>query len=199
MKTWERGRAEGFGSDGSVMNVNLSLKVGMIQTLNLRLILSVIISVIAMPELVLAIDPNPPGDLAVSVFMAESPDFIQEWVNTPSSFGPTIHRIKKARFNQQVHAGFIVTGYTRQENFQVNFVVNVKITDPTGKVILDQKSWARLSNEMSKERSFILADPVLDLMIETGDPAGKYRIEATVLDLVAGKTASGSWELDVEH
>ena len=181
------------------MNANLSLKVGMMQNLSFRLIFSVIVSVIVMPELAMAIDPNPPGDLAVSVFVAESPDFIREWVDTPSSFGPTIHRIRKARFNRQVHAGFIVTGYTRQENFQVNFVVNVKITDPTGKVILDQKSWARLSNEMPKERSFILADPVLDLMIETSDPAGKYRIEATVLDMVSGKTASGSWELDVEH
>lgn len=171
----------------------------MIQTLKFRLILSVIISVIAVPELAMAIDPNPPGDLAVTVFVAESPDFIREWVNTPSSFGPTIRRIQKARFNQKVHAGFIVTGYTRQENFHVNFVVDVKVTDPNGKVILEGKDWARHSKKMPSERSYILADPVLDLMIETGDPPGKYRIETTVHDLVAGKTASGYWELDVEH
>jgi hypothetical protein len=64
----------------------------------------------------------------------------------------------------------------------------VQVTDPTGKVILDQTNWARHNGKMPSERSVILADPVLDLLIESSDPAGRYRISAS---------ASGLWELDV--
>lgn len=171
----------------------------MVGTAGIRLVLPLIGLIIAAPELAKAIDPNAPGDLAVSVFVAEAPDFIHEWVTTPSSHGPTIRRIRKARFNQQVHAGFIVTGYKRQEDLRVHFAIDVKITDPIGKVILNESNWAQHSEKMPNERSFILADPVLDLMIESSDPGGKYRIEATVHDRAAGKSASGSWELDIGH
>lgn len=167
------------------------------RTVGFRLVLTLICFVVAMPEIAKGIDPNTPGDLAVSVFVAESPDFIREWVTTPSSHGPTILRIRKARFNQQVHAGFIVTGYTRQEDLWVDFAIDVKVTDPKGKVIFIKNNWARHSGKVPGARSFILADPVLDLMIEPTDPAGQYQIEATVRDKAGKKSASGSWELDV--
>ncbi|MBI3345185.1 MAG: hypothetical protein HY028_10095 [Gammaproteobacteria bacterium] len=167
------------------------------RTAGFRLVLILIGFVVAMPELAKAIDPNTPGDLAVSVFVAESPDFIREWVTTPSSHGPTIRRIRKARFNQQVHAGFIVTGYTRQEDLRVDFAIDVKVTDPKGKVIFKENNWARHSGKVPSARSFILADPVLDLTIEPTDPAGQYQIEATVHDRTGKKSASGFWELDV--
>lgn len=162
-------------------------------------VLSLILFVIATPGPAGAVDPNAPGDLAISVFVSESPDFIREWVSTPSSHGPTIRRIRSARFNQQVHAGFIVTGYTRQKDLWVNFAIDVQVSDPTGKVILNQTNWARHNEKMPSERSFVLADPVLDLLIESSDPAGRYRIEATVHDQVGRKSASGLWELDVRR
>jgi len=171
----------------------------MVRTVGFRLVLTLIGFIIATLELAEAIDPNAPGDLAVSVFVAESPDFIREWMTTPSSHGPTIRRIRKARFNQQVHAGFIVTGYKQQEDLRVDFAIDVKVTDPIGKIIFGKKIWAQHSKKISSERSFILADPVLDLMIESSDPEGKYQIEATVHDRVVRKSASGSWELDVGH
>lgn len=171
----------------------------MLTTSGCRVVLTVIVALIATPELAVAIDPNAPGDLSVSVFVAESPDFIREWVDTQSSHGPTIKRIRSARFNKQVHAGFIVTGYARHKDLRVNFAIDVQVTDPTGKVILKQANWARHNEKMPIERGFILANPVLDILIESSDPGGRYRIEATVHDRAAGKSASGSWELDVGH
>jgi hypothetical protein len=65
--------------------------------------------------------------------------------------------------------------------------------------MFERKNWARHSKKILTERSFILADPVLDMMIEPGDPIGKYRIEATVHDHVSGKSAVGSWDIDIER
>lgn len=48
-----------------------------------------IVTALTIPQPVSALDPNAPGDLALSVFVAESPDFIKDWVTPPSSYGPT--------------------------------------------------------------------------------------------------------------
>lgn len=156
-----------------------------------------IVTALTIPQPVSALDPNAPGELALSVFVAESPDFIKDWVTTPSSYGPTIRRVRSLPFNQQAHAGFIVTGYTQRDDLSVKFVVDVEVIDPKGQTMFVRKDWARCEDKVSTPRSFILADPVLDLLIEPNDPAGRYQIKGTVRDLVAEKSAVGSWEIEV--
>ena len=51
---------------------------------------------------------NPPGKPSISVFISDSPNFVKEWVNTPPSYSPVVKRIKQAKYNQMVHAGFAI-------------------------------------------------------------------------------------------
>jgi hypothetical protein len=179
------------------MSTRANTKVVFVRSLLSLLTIATVIGLVE-SSLVSAIAPNAPGDLAISVFVAESPAFIKEWLTTPSSHGPTIRRLRELRFNQQAHAGFIVTGYTQQENRGVNFAVDVEVIDPKGRIILQQKDWALHKRNVPAERSFILADPLLDLVIEPTDPSGKYQMNGTVRDLVAGKSARGMWEIEVK-
>ncbi|WP_373032956.1 hypothetical protein [Sulfurovum sp.] len=139
---------------------------------------------------------NSPGDLDVTIFITDSPQFIEEWVGTPASHAPIITKINKAKFNQMVHAGFAITGYSRL-NQEVDFVVSVQVTSPVGSVLLNEKKWAVHKQKVLGDKGIIIADPILDMTFETSDPAGNYTIAATVTDNISGKRVSNSTILKI--
>ena len=140
---------------------------------------------------------NTPGEPGINIFIAESPQFIKDWISTPASHAPVIKRINKAKINQQLHAGFIVTGYSKDQNSKVNFIVAIKVSDPQGNVILDEKQWAIHSKKVLTEKGIILADPVLDLYFENGDPIGLYKITGKVTDYISNKQSISTVDLEI--
>ena len=144
-----------------------------------------------------ALDPNAPGDLSVIVFASPTEDFITEWVSTPATHSPTIRRISEARTNELVHVGFIVTGYTRSDDDTVRLQVDVAVRFPDGRALFEQRDFSGFKGKPKSESAFVLADPVLLVMIESGDPLGTYTIEATVRDLATGKSQRGIAELTI--
>ncbi len=143
-----------------------------------------------------AIDPNAPGDLSVTVFVSPTDKFIEEWFNTPAEHGPTIKRIKDAKFDQLVHVGFVITGHTAGENGRAAVDVDVRVVYPKGDELFRQDKFARYDGA-PKQAAFVFADPVLQLMIESTDPAGQYTIRAIIHDNVTGKTATGEASLNI--
>ena len=143
-----------------------------------------------------AVDPNAPGDLSVTVFVSPTDKFIEEWFATPAEHGPTIKRIKEARADQLVHVGFVVTGHTAGENGATSLDVDVRVVYPNGEELFKQDKFAKY-NGAPKSAGFVLADPVLQLMIESTDPMGQYTIQAVVHDKVTGTTATGETSLNI--
>lgn len=143
-----------------------------------------------------AAEPNVPGELSVTVFVSPTDTFIADWLETQPEHGPTIKRIKEAKANQLVYVGFVVTGYTRARDRTAALDVDVRVLDPSGEELFQQDGFARYSGSPAR-RGFLLADPVLELMIEPTDPMGRYTIEAVAHDRDSGRAAKGQTALDI--
>ena len=78
-----------------------------------------------------SIPVNSQGDLHVTVFITDSPEFTEEWIETPPSHALTIRTIKEAKYNETVHAGFAITGFTKGPGAKVKFVVAVHVLAPS--------------------------------------------------------------------
>ena len=141
-------------------------------------------------------DMHKPGDLSVEVFVADSRDAFDEWLKTPSTNGPVLRRIHEAKFNQMAYGGFLVTGYTLDSAGKVKFAVDIRVVDPHGKIMLEEKDWA-VHDGYASNRGIIMAKNILEFFLESGDPPGLYRIEAVVRDLVANQQAEGTYEIKV--
>lgn len=164
-------------------------------TLSYRLLVVVAIFITVTPAA--AIDPSPPGQLALEIFLSPSTAFMSEWTNTPSSYAPRIKRIRSVRIGQPAHAGFLVSGYSRRDDLTIDLVTDVRIIDPNGKAIFEQAGWSHDKKKVLVQPSFVLATNILDLMLEPGDPIGKYTIEASVHDQVSNKLAKASYVVEV--
>jgi len=149
---------------------------------------------------VYALEPmrvNQSGDPHVEVFVSDSTKFMDDWVNTPSSYAPVIKRVKEARFNQMVHAGIVISGFGIDSSSKVDFVVGVEIIAPNGAVFLKDERFAVHKGQF-KGKGIIMANKVLDMEFEPNDPVGAYTIKATIIDNIAKKRVSGSTNLTIK-
>ena len=141
-------------------------------------------------------EKHEPGDLSVEVFVTDSTTAFAEWMKPPSAGGPVLRRIHEAKFDQLVHGGFLVTGYMVDPTGKVKFAVDVRVRDPHGQVIFEEQNWA-VHDGYAGVRGIIMAKNILDFAVESGDPAGAYRIEAVVRDLISHQQAEGVFQIQV--
>jgi hypothetical protein len=140
------------------------------------------------------IDPNATGKLQLIIGAGASPKYLQEWVSTPASTPARVERIKECKPEQTVYIGFFVTGYSLDENMNVNCVVDVTIYKPNGQILFSVPKYAKAKGRY-KENSFIALDAALDMTLESTDPEGTYRIEGVVTDSVSGNTTKAIYEI----
>ena len=138
-------------------------------------------------------EPKKAGDLGLVVVASGSPDYIKEWLSTPSSHGITIKRLRVVRPEQLIVASFLVSGMSADEGGNYSFAVSMYILGPDGKPIFGDRNYAKSSGKLPEKPTFIMADPALDLVLENGDPEGHYKIVAQVQDLISGAKADGSY------
>ena len=141
---------------------------------------------------------NLQGDLHITVFITDSLEFMKEWIKSEPTPAPTIRTINEAKYNQKVHAGFAITGFTKGPDSKVNFVVAVQVLAPDGSILLQGEKWAVYTNEVTIEKGIIIPDPFLEMEFEPTDPAGNYKISATVTDKISDKKATSSVILKIK-
>lgn len=157
--------------------------------------LLLIIACLLFPMASYAIEPMPTnsqGNLYVSVFIIDSPEFSKEWINTPASHSPSINTIDEVSYNQMVHAGFAITGFSKGKDSRVNFVVAIQVENPDGKIILQENEWSVHTKKVVQDKGIIMAASLLDMTFPRSVPSGSYKISAIVTDKISGKSASGS-------
>lgn len=145
-----------------------------------------------------AITATPPGTFAVHVAIAKNPAFVKEWMRTPSTHPITIPRIREAHLGQTVHIAFIVTGHRADGAGVPDLAIDVVVRQPDGSILMDERPYARVAYHTG-EGGFGLGDPVLDLVLEAGDPTGTWIVEATARDARSGTRASATATLDVKN
>ena len=141
------------------------------------------------------IDPNPTGQLQLIIGAGSSPEYLDQWVSTPSSTPIGIPRIRQCVPNQMVYFGFFVTGYAVSANGQMNCTAEVKVLHPDGTAAFDKPFRATTKGPTSR-KGFIALNPAMDLTLENTDPEGLYRIVGTLTDHVTGMSTQAIYKIE---
>jgi len=127
-------------------------------------------------------------ELKLEIFFSDSTAFMEEWTKTPYKHSPTIRRISGARIGQLVYGGFAVSGFKLDPNGYTSLDLDLRIIDPTGKLLLKKEPFSTTKYRLKSEDGIILLSSVLDFLIEDGDPLGQYTISCRLFDSI-GKSA----------
>jgi len=140
-----------------------------------------------------------PGELHLEVLVYDYGKFTKWWISTPSPQPPpAIKIIKQAGYNQKLHAGIAVSGFGIDSSSNVDFVIGIEVVDPNGTVILKNDRFAVHQGQFNGKLEVIRSHTLLDMAFGPGDPAGVYKINATVSDNIANKRAAGSTRLTIK-
>jgi len=159
------------------------------------LLVACFISGASFSEYKLGLSAKPEGDLGLVIVASETPEYITEWLTTPSNYGVTIKKLKTAKPNQLIVSAFLATGLTPDKSGNFSFSVSYYFLDPNGKALFGASDFAEGSGTLPTKATFMMADPALDIVLEESDPEGTYTIVARLKDLVTGNTANCSYEI----
>lgn len=134
--------------------------------------------------------PSPPGQLTVAIAAADTDTFIDEWVSTPSSHAPVIHRVHEVGPDKTVYVAFIVSGHLYDSHGLSHVDVDWLVRRSDGRIDNGERAFAKLRGRYCGRGGFVMADPALTYAFDRTDPAGVWRFEATAHDLVNGTTAT---------
>jgi len=165
--------------------------------LTLSLIAILLFPAAASAEITSGPEAKDNGDLGIVIVASDSPGYIDKWLNTPSEHGVTIDRLKTARPNQLIVTSFLVTGLSPDKDGNFRFSVSFKLLDPSNHIVFEESDYAHGAGKLPGNPTFVMADPALDLYLEPSDPAGTWTVVATANDLVNGKSASGSYTIEL--
>ena len=140
-------------------------------------------------------EPKETGNLGLVIVASETPEYIKEWVSTPSQHGVTIKRLRTVKPNQLIVTAFLVTGTSPNSEGNYEFSVNFYLLGPDGKPIFGQRDYARGKGKYQSKPTFIMADPALDIVLESSDLGGIYTIVAQVTDITTGEKADSSYKI----
>ena len=150
----------------------------------------------AIAEITPGPNPNAAGDLGLLIVASHTSEYIDEWLNTPSSHGVTIKRLKKAHSNQLIVTSFLVSGFTPDAEGNFSFSVSFSLIGPDKKVVFGQQNYATGKGKASNNPTYVMADPALDIILETSDAPGVYTIKGTVEDMVSNKKVQSEYNIE---
>jgi hypothetical protein len=92
-----------------------------------------------------------------------------------------------------------VTGLTPSAELAYDFEAGFRLLRPDGSILFDEPAYARNRSKDAARRGFVMSDPALDLLFDATDPIGKYTLEVTVRDKIAGIEAKASYDIHLRH
>jgi hypothetical protein len=133
--------------------------------------------------LVVATDPEPK---AVPL-IATGPEVIDKWVAAkPTERAKVKGFVDKVKINERLAFAVAVDGYELPKSRKVDLRCDVKITDSTGRDVVDRVSLLLAKTWDPKTEFAVLLKPVTALQFGTTDPEGVYQVKITVWDSVRG-------------
>jgi hypothetical protein len=144
-----------------------------------------------------AIEPRPPGELVGYITIGKSPDFLKQWFETPPEHAPRLPLVSRFSPGEIAHIAFVLTGQRADDNGRCHVTVDIRIAKPDGTVLFDQEAVARFLGESSGRPGFVMANPMLEVGFEAGDPLGQYSVVAIFHDDVAKKAHIAEMRLEL--
>lgn len=121
-------------------------------------------------------------NFAGSLLATTDEDWKQKW-DTPPETKPNFNKAGSVPYGKKV---FILTFFSNPQkdaNGSVSVKCDFKITDPKGKVTLDQKGMACYEGKLAGDPfNLYLSGPVIGISGDPGDPPGTWVIEVNLQD-----------------
>lgn len=123
------------------------------------------------------------------IFSSDSLDFAKTW-NTGSQ-GSEYHasRQKYIVTDKKLHLGFIIGNFSRNIKNEYEIIGNIKIIKPNGEVLFDLPNHGVAKGTSPTSRTFVMIDPILDLVLDKNDVIGKYKIVFEAYDKIGNTSA----------
>jgi hypothetical protein len=168
-------------------------------TMRLRIFYLILVNIllftVANAEVTQGPNPSKEGELRLVILASHTPEYIKEWMQTPSNHDVTIKRLTDTKPNQPITAAFLVTGFTPDANGNFRFNVSFSFIGPDDKEVFGEKNYARGKGKAPGKPTFVMADPALDIVLEQSDLAGAYKIIGVVVDEVSKKSARSEYNI----
>ncbi len=158
------------------------------------ILINVLIFTVAHAEITRGPSPNKEGNLGLVIVASHTPEYIKEWIETPSNHDVTIKRLTEAKPDQKIITAFLVTGFTPDAEGNFRFNVSFTLIGPDNKEVFGQKNYARGKGKAPGTPTFVMADPALDIVLERSDLAGVYTIIGVVEDQVSKKSTRNEYK-----
>jgi hypothetical protein len=143
-------------------------------------------------------EPKAAGDLDLLIVAADTPEQTQEWLDGSPERKTGLQILKTAKPDQVINTSFLVTGVSSDSNGDFSVAVSFTLLDPDGKLVLSERRFAKTSGRAPANPAFIMADPVLGIILGESDPAGEYTIIGLVEDLTNNKVVRTSLKIALE-
>lgn len=91
-------------------------------------------------------------------------------------------------YGETVYSAVLANGFARGTDNKVDLSADIQVIDPAGNMILEEKDFAVLKDEVPDGTGAVILDKVMDLTAREDDPLGIYTITANVRDLISGAT-----------
>lgn len=106
----------------------------------------------------------------------------EKWVlSPPGERGGDRGRLRTVSKGQKIYFPVIATGYKPSDSGQINFVADLEIVAPSGKVIALKKCCSAVRGD-PRTPGVVVLNPVVEIVFDADDPAGTYTARATVSD-----------------
>ncbi|MCP5062007.1 MAG: hypothetical protein GY936_06030 [Ignavibacteriae bacterium] len=121
--------------------------------------------------------------LELDAFFINTNNLPSKDINKSKSL-PAFKKLTSAKLSELIHAVFIVKGYGTNRQGETDIELDIRIISPSKKVLLAQEKFSIMKIKREKDL-FVVIDPILDFMIETGDELGTYYISSRIIDSVS--------------
>jgi len=142
--------------------------------------------------------PKGAGDLDLVIVASDTPEQAEEWLNSSSYVNGSLQILRRVKPDQVINTSFLVTGVSPDSNGDFSVAVSFTLLDPNGKPVLSERRYATTSGHAPVWPSFVMAKPMLAIVLDENDPAGEYKIICLVEDLTNDKLVRTSLGITLE-
>jgi len=122
--------------------------------------------------------------LSTSVFAQDLKGMI--YVSNQTETFDQANAAREYVIEETAYCAFLVQGFSTDTTGAVNLSANLKFIDPQGKILFEEKNYAKSTISIVQDRKILILDSSFDISFEQTDPLGMYTLEVLIKDNVKG-------------